>query len=245
VALLSSPSFEKGGVPVDMFNIVRAETAKYFAEETILSGRNTMRHERAGIDLKNQTVIHSNFDLIYSYGVYDVSGGLEITVPAYDLYQIVQVFDENHVTIAVVYPGQSVKLSEEDVTFGDHVYLFMRTQKRTDDDKGLKELNQRHFWSVTRYGANTFLPLNPADLDGNDIQAYNAFNTKPDDDGNVTFTFSRKDPKNGTYWMPVKDSGYYILARYYGPTNRLNGKTAKDILYKGTPLEKRFETVKF
>ncbi len=27
VALLSSPSFEKDGVPVDMFNIVRAETA--------------------------------------------------------------------------------------------------------------------------------------------------------------------------------------------------------------------------
>ncbi len=101
------------------------------------------------------------------------------------------------------------------------------------------------FWSVTRYGANTFLPLNPADLGGNDIQAYNEFNTKPDKDGNVTFTFSKKDPKNGTYWMPVMDSGYYIVARYYGPTARLNGNTAKDVLYKGTPLEKKFETVKF
>jgi len=88
VALLSSPSFEKNGVPVDMFNIVRAETAKYFAEEIILSGGNTMRHERTGIDLKNQTVIRSNFDLIYSYGVYDVSGGLEVNVPEYDLYKL-------------------------------------------------------------------------------------------------------------------------------------------------------------
>jgi hypothetical protein len=101
------------------------------------------------------------------------------------------------------------------------------------------------FWSVTRYGANTFLPLNPADLDGNNIQAYNAFNTKPDKNGNVTFTFSKKDPKDGTYWMPVTDSGYYIIARYYGPTSRLNGNTAKDIVYGGTPLEKKFETVKF
>lgn len=101
------------------------------------------------------------------------------------------------------------------------------------------------FWSVTRYGASTFLPLNPADLGGNDIQAYNAYNTKPDENGNVTFTFSKKDPKNGTYWMPVMDSGYYILARYYGPTKRLNGKTAKDILYKGTKLETKFATVKF
>ena len=101
------------------------------------------------------------------------------------------------------------------------------------------------FWSVTRYGANTFLPLNPVDLGGNDIQAYNAFNTKPDENGNVTFTFSKEDPKDGTYWMPVMDSGYYILARYYGPTSRLNGNTAKDIVFGGTPLEKKFETVKF
>jgi hypothetical protein len=101
------------------------------------------------------------------------------------------------------------------------------------------------FWSATRYGADTFLPLNPADLGGNDIQAYNAFNTKPDKNGNVTFTFSVEDPKDGTYWMPVMDSGYYILARYYGPTARLNGNTAKDILYKGTKLEEKFKTVKF
>ena len=35
------------------------------------------------------------------------------------------------------------------------------------------------FWSVTRYGNDTRLPLNPADIGGNNIQAYNAFNTKP------------------------------------------------------------------
>jgi hypothetical protein len=101
------------------------------------------------------------------------------------------------------------------------------------------------FWSVTRYGADTFLPLNPADIGGNDIQAYNAFNTEPDEDGNVTFTFSMEDPKDGTYWMPVTADGYYWLARYYGPTPRLNGNTAKDIIYGGTPLQKKFETVKF
>lgn len=101
------------------------------------------------------------------------------------------------------------------------------------------------FWSVTRYGANTFLPLNPADLGGHDIQAYNAFNTKPDADGNVTFTFSKADPKDGTYWMPVTDAGYYLIFRYYGPTRALNGNTAKDIIYGGTKLEKKFATVKF
>lgn len=101
------------------------------------------------------------------------------------------------------------------------------------------------FWSVTRYGSDTFLPLNPADIGGNNIQAYNAFNTKPDEDGNVTFTFSMEDPKDGTYWMPVKEDGYYMIFRYYGPIAALNGNTAKDIVYKGTALEKKFETVQF
>ncbi|MFC2125738.1 DUF1254 domain-containing protein [Bacteroidota bacterium] len=101
------------------------------------------------------------------------------------------------------------------------------------------------FWSVTRYGANTFLPLDPATIGGNNIQAYNAFNTKPDENDNVTFTFSKEDPKDGTYWMPVTDEGYYLIFRYYGPNPKLNGNTAKDIVYKGTALEKKFETVKF
>ena len=45
--------------------------------------------------------------------------------------------------------------------------------------------------------------------------------------------------------MPVMDGGYYIIARYYGPTACLNGNTAKNMVYGGTPLEKKFETVKF
>jgi hypothetical protein len=143
VALESSPSFKKGGVPVDMFNLVRAETAKYFAEETILSGGNKMRHERTGIDLADQTVIRSNFDLIYSYGIFDVSGGLTVTIPPYDLYQSVEIFDENHIIIAVVYPGDTVSIGPDDVTFGEHVYLFMRTQPRSSDEAGIKELNRR------------------------------------------------------------------------------------------------------
>jgi hypothetical protein len=101
------------------------------------------------------------------------------------------------------------------------------------------------FWSVTRYGVDTFLPLDPADLGGNDIQAYNAFNTNPDANGNVTMTFAMEDPGDGSYWMPVTESGYYFVVRYYGPTARLNGNTAKDLVYGGTLLEERFASVKF
>jgi hypothetical protein len=100
------------------------------------------------------------------------------------------------------------------------------------------------FWSVTRYGNDTRLPLNPADTGGNDIQAYNAFNTKPDADGNVTITFAKEDPKDGTYWMPVTGP-YYFISRYYGPNSKMSGKTVHDIVFKGTDLEEKFKALEF
>ncbi|MCG7927161.1 MAG: DUF1254 domain-containing protein [Candidatus Thiodiazotropha taylori] len=100
------------------------------------------------------------------------------------------------------------------------------------------------FWSVTRYDNKTRLPLNPADIGGNNIQAYNAFNTEPDKNGNVTITFSHDDPKDNSYWMPVTDD-YYFISRYYGPNKKMNGNTVHDILFKGTKLESKFQATRF
>ena len=70
----------------------------------------------------------------------------------------------------------------------------------------------KNFWSVTRY---SFLTRNTLP-DKNDV--FNAYNTKPDKDGNVTITLSVADPKDGTYWMPVNaGEPYYLVARYYEP----------------------------
>jgi hypothetical protein len=72
--------------------------------------------------------------------------------------------------------------------------------------------NVREFWSVTRYSSLTRNTLPGV----NDI--YNEYNTDPDDDGDVTITFSADDPSDGTYWMPViAGEPYYFIVRYYGP----------------------------
>jgi hypothetical protein len=68
------------------------------------------------------------------------------------------------------------------------------------------------FWSVTRYSALTRNTI-PGK---NDL--FNAYNTKPDENGNITITFSVDDPKDGTYWMSVnKGEPYYFVPRYYKP----------------------------
>lgn len=68
------------------------------------------------------------------------------------------------------------------------------------------------FWSVNRYSAITRNTI-PGK---NDI--FNAYNTKPDKNGNITVTFSADDPDDSTYWMPViKGEPYYFVIRYYKP----------------------------
>ena len=68
------------------------------------------------------------------------------------------------------------------------------------------------FWSVTRYSALTRNTI-PGK---NDL--FNAYNTQPDANGNITVTFSVEDPMDGTYWMPVNSGEpYYFVVRYYKP----------------------------
>ncbi len=155
VALASSPSFvTTKGEMVTMDNVVRAETAKYFAEETILTGPNKFRHERNSIDLKNQTIIRSNPDAFYSYAVYDASKGITVTVPPHEVYHSVQVFDENHVTLAVIYPGETASVKHDQLSYGDHVYLFMRTIPTALDEAGLKTLHEHQDAVVVKAGSD-------------------------------------------------------------------------------------------
>lgn len=71
-------------------------------------------------------------------------------------------------------------------------------------------INVEEFWSITRYSAITRNTI-PGK---NDL--FNAYNTEPDEKGNITITFSVEDPKDGTYWMPVNaGEPYYFVVRYY------------------------------
>jgi len=80
----------------------------------------------------------------------------------------------------------------------------------------------KKFWSVTRYSLLTRNTI----PEKNDV--YNAYNTKPDESGNITITFSAEDPKDGTYWMPVnKAEPYYFVARYYDADLENLPKTCK------------------
>ncbi len=73
-----------------------------------------------------------------------------------------------------------------------------------------KPIGVKEFWSITRYSALTRNTM----AGKNDV--FNAYNTKPDKNGNITITFSVEDPNDGTYWMPViLGEPYYFVVRFY------------------------------
>jgi hypothetical protein len=78
------------------------------------------------------------------------------------------------------------------------------------------QANVEEFWSISRYSALTRNTL-PGKRD-----VFNAYNTKPNAEGNINITFSVEDPKDGTYWMPVNASEpYYYVERYYNPKGKI------------------------
>ncbi|PHQ65824.1 MAG: hypothetical protein COB99_01825 [Sulfurimonas sp.] len=144
--------------------------------------------------------------------------------------------------------GKKMAVSEGEkviVSPGDYPHLFIRIQVKTPDDLAnvfpihhayygpyftnckdevlngskvevfvfaYKPKGIELFWSVTRYSALTRNTI----AGKNDL--FNAYNTTPDANGNITVTFSINNPKDGTYWMPVnKDEPYYFVVRYYKP----------------------------
>jgi hypothetical protein len=99
-----------------------------------------------------------------------------------------------------VYFGNFVNCDGE-VLIGDRTEVFTFAYEPV----GVEE-----FWSITRYSAITRNTLPGR----NDV--FNAYNTEPDAEGNITVTFSVEDPKDGTYWMPVNaGEPYYFVVRYY------------------------------
>jgi hypothetical protein len=112
---------------VTLDNFAHAETAHYFAEQMNKAPVNQYFHNRVPINVENQVIIRSNVDLIYSYAVIDVTERATVTLAPSDEYQIDQLIDENHYIVGVVYPGESLTITHDDLTIGSHVYILGRT----------------------------------------------------------------------------------------------------------------------
>ncbi|UJJ32717.1 DUF1214 domain-containing protein [Halopseudomonas maritima] len=112
--------------------------------------------------VETQQVTRENQDGIYASAVVDISQGATFSIPAGDHYQIIQVIDMQNYVAGVVYAGDSLTITPDDVTYGDHVYLNMRVPILSDEKGGLQETLRPQ--KLATIQANSAKPYESPDL---------------------------------------------------------------------------------
>eukprot|EP00163_Fabomonas_tropica_P012265 TRINITY_DN23517_c0_g1_i1.p1 TRINITY_DN23517_c0_g1~~TRINITY_DN23517_c0_g1_i1.p1 ORF type:complete len:662 (-),score=131.68 TRINITY_DN23517_c0_g1_i1:942-2927(-) len=147
--------------PVTAENYVQAETDWNFSAQQAKAPINTWLHQDP-VTEKNQTIIRSNADVLYSFALVDVSKGATLSIPERKngKLQLIHYIDENHLTHGVIFAGESVTLTPKDLTGGNYIYILART--RISDDLDETKAAQRAMVidakSATPYPAKGFDP---------------------------------------------------------------------------------------
>ena len=104
---VSSESKQPAYIPVTEDNYIQAETDWNFAGQQAQAPINTWTHNDV-VTEKNQTIIRSNADVVYSLALVDVSEGATFSIPdrANGELQMIHYMDENHLTHGVIYAGE-------------------------------------------------------------------------------------------------------------------------------------------
>ncbi len=140
LALLAfAPAHAEDAVQVGADNYVRAESdfqMKGYIEKLDCFGK--FAHSRKPYDVDNQVTIRGNRDTLYSFGVFDLSSPLTITLPdTKGRYQSVMAVSQDH-SIAAVYGPTQVTLTEARVGTR-YVMLAVRTFADPNDEEDMKE----------------------------------------------------------------------------------------------------------
>jgi hypothetical protein len=102
------------------------------------AGINEWAHQNGVNDVKTQQVIRENQDVIYSSAVVDVRDGATFSVPPSKTFHIIEVIDQQNYIVEVVYPGKSVTVTPDNLTYGNYVYLNMRIRALPDSEGGIE-----------------------------------------------------------------------------------------------------------
>lgn len=206
-----------GEILVDERNFTIAETDLYMVNHSKAHAVNTFRHSRAMSNIDNQFVVRENRDVMYSHAVVDISEGATLINPAWDVFSVIQVIDENQYTIASIYPGEQKTFTPKDVALGTHLFLNMRTGVRSLDEAGYQEAHAHQdsviidSHSAKPYQAKGF-DATSLDETRKRLKARMAEADKPE------FYFGTKDEVEdtqfliasavGIFGLPIKDAAY-------------------------------------
>jgi len=134
-----APAFADDLVPVTADNYVRAETdlqLKGYAEAMDAFGK--FNHNRKHYDVDNQVTIRGNRDTIYSFGVFDLTSPLNITMPdPGDRYQGLAVINQDHSILPTSYGPAQKTFTMKDIGTR-YVLIGVRTFADPNDPADMK-----------------------------------------------------------------------------------------------------------
>ena len=139
-ALAPALAAEPVGVTAD--NYVRAESdfqMKGYVETFKCFGK--FYHSRKPYDVENQVTVRGNRDTLYSFGVFDLTSPLTVTLPdTKGRYQSLMVVNQDH-SIAAAYGPKTVTLTQDKVGTR-YVILTVRTFADPNDEADMKKAFQ-------------------------------------------------------------------------------------------------------
>jgi len=123
---------------------------------------NQWAHQADVSKVKTQQVIRENQDVIYSSAVVDVSKGATLSVPASETYHVIEIIDQQNYIVDVVYPGENITITPDNLTYGNYVYLNMRIRQLPDAKGGIDAT--RKLQEMARIEANSAIPYTTPDV---------------------------------------------------------------------------------
>jgi hypothetical protein len=117
VLTLTVSALAQDTVPVTVDNFTRAETDNYMAiNAKDAGGLGKFHHSREPTSIDNQTVIRLNRDTLYSFGVFDLTSPVTITLPyAGKRFMSLMVINEDHYVPLVAYDDKPHTLTEREL----------------------------------------------------------------------------------------------------------------------------------
>jgi len=132
------PAHAADPVQVTADNYVRAESdfqMRGYIENFDCFGK--LYHSRKPYDVNNQVTVRGNRDTLYSFGVFDLTSPLTITLPETGgRYQSLMVVNQDH-SLAAAYSPTTVTLTEDKVGTR-YALLTIRTFMDPNDEKDMK-----------------------------------------------------------------------------------------------------------
>jgi len=239
LALTSAYAEEAPIVTAD--NYVRAESdfqMKGYIENFDCFGKLT--HSRKPYDVENQVTVRGNRDTLYSFGVFDLTSPLTITLPdTKGRYQSLMVVNQDH-SLASAYGPKTVTLTHDNVGTR-YVILTVRTFMNPNDENDLKQAHQlQDAVSVEQADLGKFEVPNWKTEEVEQMRE--TINVVASTVTDTSRMFGKKEELDPVYWMLGAALGWGGLpaeaATYVNVVpDKNDGKTAYTLTAKDVPVD--------